>query len=132
MRVLGIDFGAARIGIAIGDMILKIASPYEVIQNKDFDDFAEKLIAIIDDEGVERLVIGLPLNMDGGETPQTKSVQRFIKQVKEHFQIDVVTEDERLTSRHAEELLKNADMKQKNSDDVAAMVILQAYFDRNM
>lgn len=130
MRVFGIDYGDARIGLAIGDTILKIASPYEVIKNKGIDSFIETLQDFIQQEDVELLVIGLPVNMNGNDTDQTRNIQKFIEQLKATLSIGIITEDERLTSRYAEGLLKNTHMSGKKSDDVAAMIILQSYFDR--
>lgn len=130
MKSLGIDYGQSNIGVAFGDTNVKIASPFCVIKNKSEEFVLEELQRIIKEEGIENIVIGAPVNMSGEETEQTAEVFEFIKLLKTQVNCEVVIEDERLTTRFSDSLLQGHKKKGESTDDVAAMLILQMYFDR--
>lgn len=130
MRALGIDYGQSNIGIAFGDTKVKIASPFLVIKHKSEEFVLEELNKIIQAEDIKVIVIGAPINMSGGETEQTQEVFKFIEVLKQNLECEIIVEDERLTTRFSDALLKGHKKKGESTDDVAAMLILQMYFDR--
>lgn len=119
-KLLGIDYGISKCGLAIGDIETKTAVPFGVVS---FDELRLKIQDLIKTENIEKIVIGLPLGMNGLETPQTKEVLAFINQIKLIFKVEIIAEDERLTSVQAKNVGKD--------DAVAAMYILQSFIDRN-
>ncbi|MFA5358806.1 MAG: Holliday junction resolvase RuvX [Patescibacteria group bacterium] len=126
-KILGMDYGSVRIGLALGDEEQKIALPFDVIANN--EGVVGNLRRIIDAEKVYRIVIGLPLNMSGVSTKKTEEVEDFIDLLKSNFNLPILTEDERLSSKMADSLFK--DFKQKyDRDAIAAMIILQGYLDK--
>lgn len=130
MRILGLDYGAARIGVALGDSVTRVATPWNIISNESFEDVVIRLREIVQREGVETLVVGIPrpLNDHQRETGQAKEIRRFIERLKsEGFQ--VVEEDETLTSKIAADQMKEMGERGKR-DDLAAAAILQHYLDR--
>jgi putative Holliday junction resolvase len=137
MRYLAIDYGTKRTGLAICDPAEKIASPYRVIQGQ--KELLKKISEIVKNENVKAIVLGLPLNMTGTESAQTRLVLKFAEQLKEHLNIPVHLQDERLSSFSAEEKLSSANLTKDNLkkrlDAVAASEILEAFLqeksDRN-
>ena len=133
MRYLAIDYGNKRTGLAICDEAETIASPLAVIQGQ--KDLIQKISAIIENENVDAVVLGLPLNMDGSEGAQTKLVLKFGKQLQNHLKIPVLLHDERLSSFGAEEKLTSANYtrkkKKKRLDAVAAAEILESFLQQN-
>ena len=106
--------------MALEDIETKIAVPLEVVNIKDLGLRIKDLIEL---EVIERVVVGLPLGMNGQETEQTREVKKFIKDLRSKTNIEIITADERLTTAQA---------KRSGKDDaVAAMYILQLYIDRN-
>ncbi len=126
MKYLGIDHGGKRIGLAIGDDETFIASPLEIVEVSGSE--IEEICLLIHEEGVQRVVLGLPISLQGEENIQTKKVRKFGAALEKESKIKIIYEDERLTSRAAESLLKEALPERK--DAVAAMLILQSYLDR--
>ena len=131
MRYLAIDYGTKRIGLAVCDPAETIASPLGVIERQ--ADLTQKIAEVVESEGVEAVVLGLPLNMDDSAGPQAKLVFRFAEQLEESLNIPVYFQDERLSSFGAEEKLASADFtrkkKRKHLDAVAAAEILQAFLE---
>ena len=132
MRYLAIDYGTRRTGLAICDLGETIASPLAVIEGR------EKLLArisqIVQTESVEAIVLGLPLNMDGSQGPQSKLVLAFAEKLKAHLAIPIHLHDERLSSFGAEEKLAPANLtrgkQRKRLDAVAASEILEAFLEQ--
>jgi putative Holliday junction resolvase len=131
MRYLAIDYGSRRTGLAICDADETIASPLRVLQG------ARSLIARIAEiaaaEGVNGLVVGLPLNMDGSEGPQAAGTRAFAQHLRERTDLPVHFQDERLSSFGAAEKLNEAGLskarRKARLDAVAAAEILQAFLD---
>ena len=118
-KVLGIDYGTSKVGLALGDTKLKLATPFKVVKPEELVLVIEKLA---EREDLEFVVMGLPLGMNGRETDQTKEVREFAEKLKKEISVDLAFEDERLSTAQA---------KRENKDDaVAAMYILQSYLDR--
>lgn len=132
MRYLAIDYGARRTGLAICDQSETIASPYGMIQGH--KNIIEKIAEIVDQENVEAVVVGLPLNMDDSTGPQAKLAMKFAKELEDKLQVPVHFQDERLSSFAAREKLSLAEIplkKQKRYvDAIAAAEILQAFLDK--
>lgn len=125
-KILGIDYGSRRIGLAIGEETLKIALPFDIILNK--VGWVGQLRRVIDGEKVYRLVVGRPLNMSGEETQKTSEVEEFISELELNFHLPIIRQDERLSSKLADQLYREYKRKYPR-DAVAAMVILQSYLD---
>lgn len=124
MRVAGIDYGTKRIGLAISDESQTLAREYGIYSPKEFWQNIEQLIK---QEGIERIVLGLPLNMSGENTDKTQEVQAFYDQLQQRLSIPVEFMDERLSSVMAGNLPGGS----KNIDSLAAQIILQNYLDKN-
>ena len=132
MRYLAIDYGDKRTGLAICDHDETIASPLTVIQGQ--KDLLKKIADVVQTENVEAIVLGLPLNMDDSQGPQARLVFKFADQLKEHLNIPIHFQDERLSTFSAEEKLAAADFtrgkKKKRLDAIAAAVILEAFLEQ--
>ncbi|MEI6627074.1 MAG: Holliday junction resolvase RuvX [bacterium] len=124
MRYLGVDYGDAKVGLAIGDDSFFLASPYKVIRYKTWPGLFDVLLPVLTREGIERIVVGLPMSDDERSGNQIKKVQDFITELKTKTKLPLVTYDEAMSTQQARKLTSN-----KNDDDVAAMVTLQAYLD---
>ena len=132
MRYLAIDYGDKRTGLAICDHSETIASPLTVIQGQ--KDLLKKIADVVETERVEAIVLGLPLNMDDSQGPQVKLVFKFADRLKEHLNIPIHFQDERLSTFSAEEKLAAADFtrgkKKKRLDAIAAAEILEAFLEQ--
>ena len=132
MRYLAIDYGIKRTGLAICDAAETIASPLAVLQGQ--KKLLNRIVDIVEAEKVEAIVLGLPLNMAGSESTQTKLVLKFAEQLKDRLLIPVHLQDERLSSFGAEEKLAPADFtrgkRKKRIDAVAAAEILEAFLEQ--
>lgn len=132
MRILGIDYGEKRVGVAISDPLGIIASPLLVIEHKDDDSLViEELLIIIETNNITRLVIGLPLNMNGSLGFQAQRICEFVDELKKYTQVAINFEDERESSKQVKEIMKTIKSKNNIIDDRAAAVILQNYLDYN-
>jgi putative Holliday junction resolvase len=127
MRVLGIDHGTKRIGIALSDPSGMIAQPLEFIPAEPFAQFLSRLKEILREKEVEMIVVGMPRNMDGSYGPAAAKVQEFVAVLKENIVIPIRTWDERLTSAQANRFLIEANVRRqdrKEKVDKAAAAIL--------
>lgn len=122
MRVLGIDYGDVRVGIALADTTAPVAIPRPTILRD--KKILGALSAIIAEEGVEHIVVGLPLRMAGGDSAMAKTVRSFANDIALRTKLPVSLVDERLSTHEAKK--KGA----KDVDAVAAAVILQAWLDQ--
>ena len=133
-RCIGIDLGSKRVGLALSDKMNMIASPYRTIIVKNEQDLLDQLRLIIVDFKVKTIVLGLPLNMNGEDSAQTKKVREF-KSVLSIFNLPVKLEDERLSSVSAKRSLVMQDIKTGHNkseiDKRAAAIILQQFLDKN-
>jgi putative Holliday junction resolvase len=139
MRVLGIDVGARRVGLAISDRSRTLARPLETIAvgtDAEAVDRVEERMARLaaEDDGLAAIVVGLPRSLDGSATDETSRVTAFVEALRHRTTLPIATEDERLTSREAESRLaiRERDWKKRKEklDAVAAAIILQDYLDR--
>ena len=134
-RLLAIDYGLKRVGIAVTDTLQIIASPLTTVPNKELKSF---LSNYIEKEGVEKVIIGLPKNLKNEDTHATQPVLKFIDQFKKRFpNIPIITIDERFTSKMAFQSLidsgasKKTRRKKENIDQISASIILQDYMVSN-
>jgi len=133
MRILAIDHGSKRIGIAISDELKLIAQPLEYIPAEPFAEFLQRLKDLVRDKQVELILVGMPRNMDGSYGPAALKVQAFVAALKGALTIPIETQDERLTSAQANRVLiqggvRRAKRKEK-VDQMAAAILLQSYLD---
>jgi putative Holliday junction resolvase len=133
MRVLAIDHGTKRMGIAISDPSGIIAQPLEFVPAEPFAGFLARLKELIREKEVELILIGMPRNMDGSYGPAAAKVQEFAAVLKETLTTPIKTWDERLTSAQANRLLIQADVRRKDRkekvDKAAAAILLQSFLD---
>lgn len=133
MRILALDHGTRRIGVALSDEMKIIASPLEFIPTEPFDKVIARLAEIIREKEVELILIGMPRNMDGTHGPAAQKVKEFIAALGPHITTPVRTWDERLTSAQANRVLLEGnvrrDQRKQNVDKMAAAILLQSYLD---
>lgn len=133
-RVLALDWGTVRIGLALSDLGGTIASPYDTLPAKPRDQLIRKLRSIIDAEMVDRLIVGLPLNMDGSRGGSANKAQELADELARELELPIELVDERLTSFEAERKLREIGRKPSRDkgrvDRVAATIMLQEYLDQ--
>jgi putative Holliday junction resolvase len=133
-RLIGIDLGTKTIGLALSDVERRIASPLETIRRTKFQADAAALLALAAKFGVEALVIGLPLNMDGSEGPRVQSTQAFVRNLGKLTPLPIVYWDERLSTAAVTRTLLESDRSRARRaelvDKMAAAYILQGLLDR--
>ena len=132
--ILGIDYGSKRIGLAVSDLLLTIATSYKILYRKDISTDLEELKKIIKEKEIGAIVMGLPLQMDGTEGEIAKEVKNFAKLLEENLLLPVFLWDERLSSSAVEKfLIKEVDLSRskraKVLDASAAAYILQGVLD---
>ena len=135
MRYLGLDLGTKTLGIAISSGI--IASYYDTLRhNEEYDLLVKKVSEIVLKEHIDKIILGYPKNMNNTIGDAAKRVLEFKKKLEEKVQIEVILEDERLTSVVANNTMIEADVsrkkRKKKVDGLASMVILTAYLDRKV
>ena len=132
-RILGIDFGTKRIGVAVSDELLLTAQGLDTIRRKELKSDLALIKGIVDSNGVNEVIVGLPLNMNGTYSEKTRETVLFIDELKKAVGVPVKTQDERLTSVQADRAMLEGDMsrakRRKLSDKLAAQIILQSYLD---
>ncbi len=130
-RALAIDFGDARVGLAISDQSQTLASGYGYIKFKGYNDLVEKLLEICEKEGVGEIAVGQPLNMDGSRGPAAAKVEKLVELLKSKINYPVNLVDERLTTVEAGKQIHASGKKIRKGriDEVAATIILQAFLD---
>jgi putative Holliday junction resolvase len=133
MRILAIDHGTIRMGIAVSDELKMIAQPLEFIPADPYAGFLARLKEIIQEKQVELILIGMPRNMDGSYGPAALKVREFIAVLNEAIGIPIKTWDERLTSVQANRFLSEASVRKgqrrEKVDKTAAAILLQSYLD---
>ena len=130
--ILGLDFGKARIGVAISDELQLLAHPLETIPTKERPE--SRVAKIVRDKNVDHVVTGIPRQMNGEIGPAATEVLNFVEKLRAILPCPVVTWDERLTTAAAHRALRDAGKKTRQTrgyvDQVAAQMILQSYLDR--
>jgi putative Holliday junction resolvase len=138
MRTLAIDLGTRRVGLALSDAGGTLATPLEVIQVTSPQQAADRVMEVIAREGVERIVVGLPLNMDDSVGPAAKTTIAWARELSDRSKLPVIFIDERLSSFEAEQTLSvrkrsgeklTHKRKKQQLDAIAAAAVLQAFLD---
>ncbi len=133
MKILAIDLGKVRTGLAVSDIGEVLASPLCVIEEKNAEILAEKINQVCKDESISKIVLGLPKNMDGSEGESAQNAKAFGEMLKKTTQLPVILLDERRTTITAHNYLNETSIRGKKRksvvDAVAATVILQNYLD---
>lgn len=134
-RKMGLDYGDARIGIALTDLLCVICSPHSIIKNTTQEQNVAAIAKLISENMVDTVVIGLPLNMDGTEGVRAEKTRAFGQALQTATKANIVYWDERLSSFEAEDILSETKMnwKQKKEviDKLAASIILQGWLAAN-
>lgn len=134
MRILGIDFGDARVGVAVSDPLGMTAQGVGTVRNRGAKRLMEDLKTIIDEYSPETIVIGLPRNMDGTEGFRVEATHKFADSLKEIYGGSIVFEDERLTTAGAARFLNTTNTRGKKRkeviDTVSACLILESYLNK--
>ena len=132
-RLLALDIGERRIGVALSDPMHIIASPHSIIDRKITPDYIDEIQKLISEQEVEALVIGLPLTLKNNVSQQTQKVQLFIQELNTELTLPIHTVDERLSSVSAEHALKLKGVKTGHNkgeiDMTAAAIFLQEFLD---
>ena len=133
-RIMALDVGDVRIGIALSDLLQTIASPYETYRRKGFRKDIDYILKLAGEKEVGHIVSGLPLSMDGSENEQSAKVREFAEALAASTEIPVSFADERFTTVSAERLLISADVsregRKKVVDKIAAAIILEGYLSK--
>jgi putative Holliday junction resolvase len=131
MRLLAIDLGTKNIGIATSDELGMTVRPLETIRRSDNESVIARVKFLVEDLEAEGVVVGLPLRMDGSMGDAAAATMKFIERLKAQLEVPVFTQDERLTSYEAEQMMIEHGFSQRKrrarSDEFAAMIILQDY-----
>jgi len=134
MRIMGLDIGSRKIGVAISDELGVTAQGLKSIEIKSIDNAFGELVDIIKNFKIDKIVIGLPKNMDGSIGRQAEKVLKWIEEFKSKINLPIETWDERLSTVEASKLLIKADLSRKKRkhviDKLAAVLILQGYIDQ--
>ena len=133
MKAMGIDFGLARIGIALSDDTKFLASPYVTYKRKTEQEDLTYFVNLMNEKKVDEIVCGLPYNMQGEEQGIASKTREFMQKLQEQTNLKIEFVDERLSSSIAEEMLKETERdwkkRKEKLDAVAASIILQDYLD---
>ena len=134
VKLLGVDFGQRRVGLAVADDVLRIASPLRSVPIRSAQEASDAVCEAVRETGAGQVILGHPRNLDGRVGPKAKEAEGFADSLRAEA-IDVVLWDERLTTREAEVAMREARMSRKQRmqaiDAVAAQRILQSYLDAN-
>ena len=133
MKIMGLDYGDARTGVAISDLLCTLVGSTTVLPSRNEEKLLADVVRLTKENGVGTIVVGLPRNMDGTEGPRAEACRAFAEKVKEITGVDVEMWDERRTTVDAHRILfeagKNAKKRKKTVDAVAASLILEGYLD---
>ncbi len=131
MRLMGIDYGDARVGIALSDPLMIMSQGYKTIKNDGTDALFEEIAAIIKEKEVTKIVIGLPKNMDNSQGFRTDATMEFADKLKTYTDVEIDFSDERLTTVSAHGLLNEMNVRGKKRKDtvdtLSAALILETY-----
>ena len=134
MKIIGIDFGLSKVGLAISDPSGIIALPLKVIRYKNREDLLKELQDISKEREIKKFVVGYPISMNYKKNDMPKIIDDFKKEM-ENLNFEVILEDERLSSEYAKKIMIQQDVKVSRNKEMvdltAASIILQSYLDRN-
>lgn len=135
MRYLGLDLGTRTLGVSISDESKTLANTFTTLRfDGNYDNLLEPLKKIVNDENVEKIILGLPINMNYTIGDRGKVTLEFKEKLEKYLNIEVIMQDERLSTVEATNYLLQADMsrkkRKKHVDSLAANIILQTYLDK--
>ncbi len=130
MKYLGIDHGLAHIGLALGDAESRLALPFDTIHEDDLTQQAAAVADIIEEEGVEAVVVGYPLSLEGDELEQVEATDAFIEELSSRVSLPLHREDERFSSEFAKRQKQEDPDGKFDEHALAAAAILQTYLER--
>lgn len=132
-RIMAIDYGTKRVGVAFSDPLSLFATPHSVLNNTGFEDLLAQIKELIKEQAVNLVIVGMPYAIDGSFTPKTTETENFMKNLKEMLQTKVIAHDERYSSSEAEAELrkmgKTWQEARKMVDAMAAAMILKSYLE---
>jgi len=133
MRILAIDHGTTRMGIALSDELRIIAQPLEYLPAEPLAAFLDRLRQIVREKEVSLVLVGMPRNMDGSYGPAAEKVREFVAALKEALTVPIRTWDERLTSAQANRIMTQSgvrrEKRRENVDSMSAAILLQSFLD---
>ena len=133
MRIMALDPGTVRIGVALSDELKVVASPLEYIPAEPLETCLARIALLVKDKDVEQVVVGMPRNMDGTYGSAAEKVREFVAKLEGALTVPIRTWDERLTSAQANRLLIQSKVRRKDRkqvvDKMAAAILLQSYLD---
>ncbi len=130
---LALDIGEKRIGLAVGNDAARLARPLRVLTRRSKNEDFEAIARAMQEVGANELLAGLPLNMDGSEGPQAKSVRKYAERLRRRLQVPLRFHDERLSSFIADQILAGRSTqkaRRQPNDAIAAAAILQSFLDQ--
>ena len=130
MKVLAIDYGTRRVGLAIGDTEVNLALPYGVIERTSDAELLTRLREIVAEEEIDLVIVGEPVTLSGTSSAQTKTSRAFANLLSAGLAVKVTLMDERLTSQRADAVTLGAAAPTRSRDELAAMFLLQDYLER--
>ena len=125
MKLLGIDYGESKVGLAVGDTESRMALPIAIIKNNGKEALIQEIAVLCKKEKIDQIILGLPTNTRSNDSQQTQRVKAFYGDLQNSIKLEIVLYDERFSSQEAQKLRPG-----KRDDDVAAMIILQSYLDK--
>ena len=132
-RILSIDYGEKRVGLALSDLLQIIAKPFDTLLNKNDNDLIKNILEISESNIVSKIIVGMPLTLKGKHSEQTKKVLQFVNLLKDQTSLPVEQYDERLSSIQAKRTLVMQGIKTGHNksevDKTAAALFLQGYLD---
>lgn len=133
-RIMGLDVGDRTIGVSVSDLLQMTAQGITTIKRESKEKDYNALEELINEYNIKKVVVGLPKNMNGTLGPQGEKTMKFAEKLKNKYKVEIIYEDERLTTMAAEKLLISGDVRREKRKDVidkvAATFILQSYLDR--
>lgn len=131
MKTLGIDHGKKRVGVSISDQAAKLALPLEVVPGKDRHALLTRIVELVSEHSVARIVVGHPLTLQGESGPQARQAEDFAQRLRHKLELEVVLWDERMTSIQVDRARPDGSKGSKDGtrDLMAAVLILQTYLD---
>lgn len=136
MRIIGLDLGSKSLGVSLSDITETIANTYKTIffEESNYDSLIKELAEIIKENKVEKIVLGFPKNMNNSVGERAEIALEFKKKLEDNLNMEVIMQDERLTTIQAENYMLEADVsrkkRKKKIDSLAANIILQSYLDK--
>jgi len=134
-RILGVDYGEKRVGLALSDPLGLTAQPLQLLDRETDAQLAGNIQALVQKHEVERVIVGLPVGMSGEESSRAKRTRKFITLLRRRVPVPVEKWDERLSTAEADRTLREAQVRPSRRrgrrDVIAAQLILQGYLDRN-